>query len=67
MKQTPRDFYIHGADNRTQYVDIDLFAVADPLCNGEYNESSSSCTNYNEDDFVSLEEIQQWKINEDTE
>lgn len=60
---TSKELYIHGAENKTQYVDIDLLAKADPLLSEDENDSVSSTRDNNDDDFVSLEEIQKWRIN----
>ncbi|CAC5424086.1 unnamed protein product [Mytilus coruscus] len=58
-------FYIHGADNRTPYADIDFSAKAEPLSSSDENDESSTCGGNNVDDFVSLEDVQQWNITED--
>ncbi|CAG2240900.1 unnamed protein product [Mytilus edulis] len=55
-------FCIHGADSRTPYADIDFSARADPLIISEENEESLSSHIVENDDFVSLEEVQQWMI-----
>ncbi|XP_076106082.1 uncharacterized protein LOC143074575 [Mytilus galloprovincialis] len=65
-KRTSKELYIHGAEKKTQYVDIDLLAKADHLCSEDENDSVSSTRDNNDDDFVSLEEIQKWRITEDT-
>lgn len=57
-----REFRIHGADNRTPYADIDFTVKADPIISSDESEDSSSLNENNENDFVSLEEIQQWNI-----
>ncbi|VDI52990.1 Hypothetical predicted protein [Mytilus galloprovincialis] len=57
-----RQFRIHGADNRTPYADIDFTAKADPMISSDESEDSSSLNENNENDFVSLEDVQQWNI-----
>ncbi|XP_052073005.1 uncharacterized protein LOC127711079 [Mytilus californianus] len=57
-----REFQIHGADNRTPYADIDFTAKADPIISSDESEDSSSLNENNENDFVSLEDVQQWNI-----
>ncbi|VDI47750.1 Hypothetical predicted protein [Mytilus galloprovincialis] len=52
-------FYIHGADNRTPYADVDFSAKAEPLISSDEDDESS------DDDFLSLEDVQQWNITED--
>ncbi|CAC5424097.1 unnamed protein product [Mytilus coruscus] len=58
-------FCIHGADARTPYADIDFSAKADPLIILEKNEESLSSHSVENDDFVSLEEVQQWMISKE--
>lgn len=58
-------FYIHGADNRTPYADVDFSAKAEPLISSDEDDESSVSGKYNDDDFVSLEDVQQWNITED--
>ncbi|XP_052063841.1 uncharacterized protein LOC127703809 [Mytilus californianus] len=58
-------FCIHGADTRTPYADIDFSAKADPLIILEENEESLSSHSVENDDFVSLEEVQQWMISKE--
>ncbi|VDI07333.1 Hypothetical predicted protein [Mytilus galloprovincialis] len=58
-------FYIHGADNRTPYADIDFSAKAEPLNSSDESDENSSCLENKCDDFVSLEDVQQWNITED--
>lgn len=60
-----RAFYIHGADNRTPYADIDFSAKAEPLISSDESDENSSCLENNCDDFVTLEDVQQWNITED--
>lgn len=58
-------FYIHGADDRTPYADIDFSAKAEPLISSDEDDESSINGKNNCDDFVSLEDVQQWNITED--
>ncbi|CAC5422056.1 unnamed protein product [Mytilus coruscus] len=58
-------FYIHGNDNRTPYADIDFTAKVDPIISLDESDDSSSLNENNEDDFVSLEDVQQWNIHSD--
>ncbi|XP_071123146.1 uncharacterized protein [Mytilus edulis] len=50
-------FYVHGSNNRSPYADIDFSAKADPL-----PESESDDNEFEEDDFVTLEDVQGWAI-----
>lgn len=60
-------FHIHGAENRRPYADIDFSVKADPLASSADNDDGSYCcgddANCLNDDFVSVEDVQQWKIN----
>ncbi|XP_052073487.1 fasciclin-2-like [Mytilus californianus] len=58
-------FYIHGADNRTPYADVDFSAKAEPLISSDEDDIRSINRKDNGDDFVSLEDVQQWNITED--
>ncbi|CAC5424091.1 TTN [Mytilus coruscus] len=58
-------FCIHGSDARTTYADIDFSARADPLIILEENEESLSSCSVENDDCVSLEEVQQWMISKE--
>ncbi|CAC5400156.1 unnamed protein product [Mytilus coruscus] len=58
-------FCIHGADERTPYADIDFSARADPFNISKENEESLSSHSVENDDFVSLEEVQQWMISKE--
>lgn len=55
-------FRIRGADNRTPYADIDFSAKAEPLISSDEDDEGSACVDNNDEDFVSLEDIKQWKI-----
>lgn len=54
--------YIHGADARTPYADIDFSATADPWSSSEEDETDVVSVSASNDDFVSMEEVQQWMI-----
>lgn len=54
-------FHIHGVENRTPYADIDFSWTADPWTSSD-EESLSSHEDNN--DFVSLEDVQQWNIHD---
>ncbi|XP_052065162.1 uncharacterized protein LOC127704960 isoform X2 [Mytilus californianus] len=56
-KSGPKLFYVHGSNRRSPYADIDFLAKADPL-----PESESDDNEIEEDDFVTLEDVQRWKI-----
>lgn len=56
-------YYIHGAEKRTPYADIDFSAKADPFISSD--EESFTCNEDNVADFVSLEDVQQWNITGD--
>lgn len=56
-KSDPKLFYVHGSNNRSPYADIDFSAKADPL-----PESESEDNEIEEDDFVTLEDVQGWAI-----
>ncbi|VDI33012.1 Hypothetical predicted protein [Mytilus galloprovincialis] len=57
--------YIHGADSRTPYADIDFSAKAEPLISSDEDDESSVNEKENCDKCVSSEDVQQWNIIED--
>lgn len=61
LKQPTGNYFIHGADNRTPYADIDLLARAEPLISSDEDDESIA----GGDDFMTLEDVQQWNITVD--
>lgn len=55
-------FHVHGADNRRPYADIDFSVKADPLPSSD--DSDNETPSHAENDFASLEDVQQWRIHE---
>ncbi|CAG2221744.1 unnamed protein product [Mytilus edulis] len=57
QEKSGRKFYVHGSNHRSPYADIDFNAKADPL-----PESESEDNEFEEDDFVTLEDVKGWAI-----
>ncbi|XP_076106083.1 uncharacterized protein LOC143074576 [Mytilus galloprovincialis] len=65
FEQPTGNYFIHGADNRTPYADIDFLAKAEPLISSDEDDESIAGGDDNGDDFMTLEDVQQWNITVD--